>query len=264
MLAAIALTAGNEKSFDVATVGGVPLLATVDVGSGAPANSGTLVCRIYDITNPVAPVALGSARIPTSDDTASLAVNGNGSGHVVFGNISGTSARVYFLTTNNGIQAFDVAIAAGSLMGTVNLGAEYVGDMSTVPVTFRFRNVGSTTDIAVRTVNLAADGTYSVKPALAPGTYDVTCEGPTWLRNNVGTITFTTDDVTDQNVSILNGDCDNNNLINTDDYLILSGSFDLVVGDPNFVAGADLDGNGLVNTDDYLILSNNFDNVGVD
>jgi len=264
LLAAIALTAGNEKSFDVATVGGVPLLATVDVGSGAPANSGTLVCRIYDITNPVAPVALGSARIPTSDDTASLEVNGNGSGHVVFGNISGTSARVYFLTTNNGIQAFDVAIAAGSLMGTVNLGAEYVGDMSTVPVTFRFRNVGSTTDIAVRTVNLAADGTYSVKPALAPGTYDVTCEGPTWLRNNVGTITFTTDDVTDQNVSILNGDCDNNNLINTDDYLILSGSFDLVVGDPNFVAGADLDGNGLVNTDDYLILSNNFDNVGVD
>lgn len=264
LLGAIALTAGNERAFDVATVGGIPLLATVDSGSGAAANSGTMVCRIYNMTDPLHPVNLGSARIPTSDDTPTLAVNANGSGHVVFGNISGDSARVYFLSTNNGIQAFDVKITAGSLKGAINLGPEYVGDTSLVPATFRFRNVGSTTDLAVRTVNLAADSSYSVTPNLAPGTYDVTVEGPTWLRTSLGTITFTTDDVTDQNASLINGDCDNNNLINTDDYLILSGAFDTTIGDPGYLAGADLDGNGLVNTDDYLILSNNFDNVGVD
>ena len=62
--------------------------------------------------------------------------------------------------------------------------------------------------------------------------------------------------------SLINGDCDNNNLINTDDYLILSGAFDTLEGDPGYEANADLNLDDIVNTDDYLILSNNFDLVG--
>lgn len=58
------------------------------------------------------------------------------------------------------------------------------------------------------------------------------------------------------------GDCDNNDIINTDDYLVLSNAFDTSVGDPTFDSRADIDGTGTVTTDDYLILSENFDLSG--
>lgn len=63
-------------------------------------------------------------------------------------------------------------------------------------------------------------------------------------------------------LSFISGDCDNNDIINTDDYLILSSAFDTSTGEPGFNAQADIDGSGTVTTDDYLILSSNFDLSG--
>lgn len=63
-------------------------------------------------------------------------------------------------------------------------------------------------------------------------------------------------------LQFLAGDCDNDDFITTDDYLILSDSFDTSTGDPGFDARADIDGNGSITTDDYLILSTNFDLSG--
>jgi|GEM_PF-6110309 len=69
-------------------------------------------------------------------------------------------------------------------------------------------------------------------------------------------------------VSLLNGDCDANNVITTDDYLILSDAFDSSFENGGAVGPwdprADLDGNLAITTDDYLILSNNFDLSGED
>lgn len=61
---------------------------------------------------------------------------------------------------------------------------------------------------------------------------------------------------------LINGDCNGDNYIGTDDYIILNDSFDLSVGDPDFDARADLDYDEYVGTDDYLILSQNFDRTG--
>ena len=62
---------------------------------------------------------------------------------------------------------------------------------------------------------------------------------------------------------MINGNCKSDDqIINTDDYLVLSGAFDTAEGTPEYVIGADLDKNGIVNTDDYLILSANFDTSG--
>lgn len=58
------------------------------------------------------------------------------------------------------------------------------------------------------------------------------------------------------------GDCDNNNVVTTDDYLILSLSFDTSEGDAGYDDRADLDGNKSITTDDYLILSDRFDQEG--
>lgn len=62
--------------------------------------------------------------------------------------------------------------------------------------------------------------------------------------------------------SLLNGDCNGDNYIGTDDYLILNAAFDTSVGDAGFDPRADLNGDGYVGTDDYLILNENFDKSG--
>lgn len=69
-------------------------------------------------------------------------------------------------------------------------------------------------------------------------------------------------------VSLLNGDCDANNVITSDDYLILSDAFDSSFENGGAVGPwdprADLDGSLAISTDDYLILSSNFDLSGED
>jgi hypothetical protein len=101
------LVAGNERPMDFAVVNGVPLLATIDSGSSSAPNSGTLVVRVYDMTNPLTPVVLGTGK---NTGTATLSTNGNASGAVAFGRISGDTAYLYALGTNNGIQAFQLTV----------------------------------------------------------------------------------------------------------------------------------------------------------
>ena len=108
-------------------------------------------------------------------------------------------------------------------------------------------------------------GKLAFKPDVAIGKYDVAIKGLKQLRVVVKNVDIKNDAiVTMSNVSIKSGDCDNNNLVNTDDYLILNSSFDLFKGDSGYDARADLDYNDYVNTDDYLLLSNNFDEFGQD
>lgn len=95
------------------------------------------------------------------------------------------------------------------------------------------------------------------------GDFVVKVKGQTWLAKSLGVITLTgLPQVLPEVDFAFTGDCDDNNIVNTDDYLALSSAFDTIEGDALFVEGADLDCNGLVNTDDYLLLSNDFDNVG--
>lgn len=64
------------------------------------------------------------------------------------------------------------------------------------------------------------------------------------------------------NLTLLNGDCDGDNYVGTDDYLILNKSFDKAVLDSGFDPRADLNRDGYVGTDDYLLLNKNFDLSG--
>lgn len=134
-----------------------------------------------------------------------------------------------------------------------------------IPVTVEVRNPGSTTPLETHEAKVLTNGKLAFKPGVASGKYDVAIKGHKELRvvvknvdiNDLGVVTMS-------NVTLKSGDCDNNNLVNTDDYLILNSSFDLLTGDSGFDGRADLDYNGYVNTDDYLLLSNNFDDFGQD
>lgn len=59
-----------------------------------------------------------------------------------------------------------------------------------------------------------------------------------------------------------NGDCDGDNYIGTDDYLILNQSFDRTFEETGYDDRADLDGDGYVGTDDYLLFNAGFDMQG--
>jgi MYXO-CTERM domain-containing protein len=95
---------------DYATVGGVPLLATLDISSSA----GTNTVRVYDMTNPLSPTLEATSNLTTSFTSSAGSV-----GSVTWGAITGNTATLYALNVSNGIQAFTVTVvpepAAGAL-----------------------------------------------------------------------------------------------------------------------------------------------------
>jgi len=97
-IASVALTAGGEAPMDYAVVAGTPLLATVDANSS--------VVRIYNVSDPTLPTLLVSA----TTTTGTLAGNGNGTGSIKFGAISGNTATIYAMATNQGIQALTLTL----------------------------------------------------------------------------------------------------------------------------------------------------------
>jgi hypothetical protein len=128
--ATFALASVSERPMDYAVVGGIPLLATVE--TGASANASTV--RVYDMTNPSTPVLSNSAKIALTANA-----NINGSGRVSWGPVTGNTATLYAMNTNNGIQAFTItvpepSVAAGLIIGAIALfGARRVRQNGMMP-----------------------------------------------------------------------------------------------------------------------------------
>jgi hypothetical protein len=93
----VALTSAGEAPMDFAVVGGVPVLAVLDVNNS--------ILRVYDVTNPGAPALLASGTTTSGTLTANI----NGAGQVRFGAFTPGGAIVYAMSTNQGIQAFQLA-----------------------------------------------------------------------------------------------------------------------------------------------------------
>lgn len=114
LLGSPATTSASERPMDYAMIAGVGYLATIDTASS--------LVRIYDMTDPLAPSLVASANNTSGDLTS----NGNGVGAVAWGDITGSSATLYAMSANQGIQAFTftavpepeeyAALAAGALV----------------------------------------------------------------------------------------------------------------------------------------------------
>ncbi len=102
--------AASERGLDVALVGGVPVLATLDtVTSGV---------NVYDVSSPLTPVLLASGNATSG----ALTANANGTVAVSWGAISGDSATLYAMSTNHGIQAFTFTVPEPATAGLAALG----------------------------------------------------------------------------------------------------------------------------------------------
>jgi hypothetical protein len=145
-------------------------------------------------------------------------------------------------------------------------GKVMLGDWSTSPagktMDVEIRASGSSTVVQTAHVTLDANGSFSLplNATLVGGSYDIGVKGKCWLRERVVADVVSEHSVV--NFSLTNGDVNGDNYVGTDDYILLSGAFDTVMGDPAYLPTADLNGDGVVNTDDYLILSEHFDTYG--
>lgn len=96
--ASIGLGGSAQRALAYAVVGGTPVLAVID--------SNSALVSIFDVSVPGAASLLVSANATTGTLTA----NANATGQVAWGPISGNTATLYAMNTNQGIQAFSVTI----------------------------------------------------------------------------------------------------------------------------------------------------------
>jgi hypothetical protein len=106
------LTSGGEMALDYISINSVPYLATLDANSS--------LVRIYDVTNPLTPSLLTSA----TTTSGTLTGNVNGAGSIKWGAVSGDTATLYAMSTNQGIQAFTFTVPepSSTLLGLAGLG----------------------------------------------------------------------------------------------------------------------------------------------
>jgi len=180
-------------------------------------------------------------------------------------NFMSGSQTLLVATHGRGIWTANVTNPSGRVTGNIALGADFVGPKAGMVFQMDFRTPGTLTSLMTKQVVLDSTGNFSVDPDLPNGTYDIVVKATTkFMRAKRASVALGSGGATGQNFSPLNGDCNGDNVVTTDDYLILSDSFDKALGDAGYDARADLNGDNSITTDDYLILSTNFDLSGVD
>lgn len=196
---------------------------------------------------------------------ASLTLLGARNGYLTLETLGApiTSVRIANgrLTFNDGFMIDYLSYLPAGIRFGGNIGLEDWAKMKGVPMTFEFRRASDNVLVATVNETVSSLGDFGFAKPVPNGNYKLRVDGRTFLPRE---IEVTIGDNTYANISMLNGDCDGDDYVGTDDYLILNGAFDTSEGDAGFDARADLDGEGTVGTDDYLILNKAFDTAAGD
>ena len=121
---------------------------------------------------------------------------------------------------------------------------------------FEFRLAGTQTVISTALVPIGADGSFSVS-APSQALYEMAVKPSHWLRKRV-VVDVTSGEASGVQISLTNGDCNNDNSVDLLDYFALSDSYNLSSSDVGFASNADLNGDLSVDLLDYFILSDNY------
>lgn len=121
------------------------------------------------------------------------------------------------------------------------------------PVTLSFMRTGSPILLAEVRVRTQPNGAFEADVVLPPGSYRVLVKTDHWLRRAVNT-TANSVEMSPIQVTLINGDCTGDNVVDMLDYSFLSVSYGTERGTFAYNEGADLDGNGRVDLADYQIL----------
>ena len=114
---ALVLADANERFLDSTIINGVEYLATLQTDGTGNRNR----VRVYDMTNPAAPVLVASGR---NDLVGDGLANVGATGQIRWGAVNGSKAVIYAMNTNNGIQAYEFdAVPEPATMTLLALGA---------------------------------------------------------------------------------------------------------------------------------------------
>jgi len=131
---------------------------------------------------------------------------------------------------------------------------------STFDIPFEYELIQSGSVVTKSSGRLDNQGRFAIAPGVS-GPAELRLRYRTGLWQRVA-FDATPEGIQDLYLLLPNGDCNGDNNIGTDDYLILNAAFDKALGQSSFDVRADLNGDDYVGTDDYLILNKNFDLTG--
>ena len=123
LLASPALASTDERALGFAVVEGIPLMAALSTRDNH--------VSIYDLTDPTQPVLLGQANATSG----TLPADTHNTGAVAWGNITGNTAALYAMATDDGIQAFVVTLPVPT-PPTITLQPQSQAVLELSPVTF--------------------------------------------------------------------------------------------------------------------------------
>lgn len=139
-----------------------------------------------------------------------------------------------------------------SISGRVQLQDFNPSRVSGHPIEVELRKQDGST--ITKNANLNADGNYAI--LAEEGTYDIAFKASHWLKKLFPSPVAIYQNVSGINISLTNGDCNEDNGVDEVDYALLSNSWYQAEGDPKYNAQTDLNGDGGVDEVDYAILSN--------
>jgi len=204
-------------------------------------------------------ISVDSAGIEASGNSGTASMTKDGK-YVAFASAAANLSD--YAQLGNVLDIFRHEVVKATLIsGTLTLKG-YSATALLTGVKFELVPVGGGTSISVPNVELMPGGKYSFF-AKSVGTYAIFAKTPTSLRKKIAnSVHLDGTDVILFDGTLILGDCNDDNEIGTDDYLILNAAFDTSQGNAGFDSRADLNGDGQVGTDDYLILNENFDQAG--
>ncbi|MEM7799838.1 MAG: LamG-like jellyroll fold domain-containing protein, partial [Chloroflexota bacterium] len=155
---------------------------------------------------------------------------------------------------------------SGSALASLTGSIEFVGRGSapnaqwSVPVEVKLYAVGEITPTYEFSSTTDTSGDFTVAGML-PGEYEVAVKTDTGLQL-VQTMTLVVGSNSADFGTVLSGDANGDNEVTLVDFSILSATFNLAEGDPNYDSRADFNGDGEVTALDFSILASNFNVTG--
>ncbi|MCW5943134.1 MAG: hypothetical protein KIS66_12945 [Fimbriimonadaceae bacterium] len=125
----------------------------------------------------------------------------------------------------------------------------------------QIRVPGTLVVLETHTVTLGAGG-YFLIPSTRVGTYDVAIKASHWLRTTLGGVTIGATGTFGVELSLRNGDVNDDNTVNIGDFLTFRPAFGSTPANGNWNPNADLNGDGTVDIADFLVLRMNFGRTG--
>lgn len=160
-------------------------------------------------------------------------------------------------------NSFSIKVNQGQLAGTRavagRLDLQNWEASSARSVDVEIFNAGQANPILTVPGSVAADGTFTISAAIPDGTYDIAIKTGHWLRKRISGLAFVNgDSIAPQTWSLINGDANQDNVVDILDYVRLAESYNLVLGDTGYDPNTDFNGDESVDLLDYFILSDSY------